>query len=331
MGARRGMPSAAGAAAAVLNRPLGLTKVRTRLNKTPPDVNRHIWRPRTCQLLAFDAKSFCKLLGGRRVVLIGDSTMGQTAATIMNAILHAKEACHVNIYFAKSDTLIGKNMGRLNRGYAWQKWVDITKAEIVVISAGGHIIRPTPNGWLAFMKQVVGNIKDMRRRHPNITVFWKTQQPGGCEFPGGWTTGSKRVGAKSPFRSSKGLQPTWWDDPKNFGPTETLWNSSWWSNYIGVKHNYDGFLARDKMSKDICLTHNVPTIDLEMLYYRIDAHPGSILGDPGNCMHACMPGPLNIFPALFQHALELEVCGPPLVPGAGSLRRRQNLNHPGAR
>ena len=146
------------------------------------------------------------------------------------------------------------------------------------------------------------------------------QQPGGCEFPGGWTSGSKGYVAptrpaptrelrRAPFRSSEGLQPTWWDDPKNFGPTKTLWNSSWWEDYIGIKHNYDSFLARDKMSKDVCLRHNVPTIDLEMLYYRIDAHPGSILGDPGNCMHACMPGPLNIFPALFQHALESEFCG----------------------
>ena len=39
-----------------------------------------------CQLPKWNASRFCELLGGRRVLFVGDSTMQQTAAVLMSAI-----------------------------------------------------------------------------------------------------------------------------------------------------------------------------------------------------------------------------------------------------
>jgi hypothetical protein len=46
-------------------------------------------------------------------------------------------------------------------------------------------------------------------------------------------------------------------------------------------------------------------IDVQMLYYRTDAHPSSFNRQrvAKDCLHYCMPGPLDVIPRLIHHAI----------------------------
>ena len=44
---------------------------------------RYLWQPHNCRLLEWNATQFCNLLGDRNISMIGDSTMEQTAATLV--------------------------------------------------------------------------------------------------------------------------------------------------------------------------------------------------------------------------------------------------------
>ena len=54
------------------------------------------WVPDDCRLPKSDASLFCELLGTRKMLLIGDSTMAQTATVLMNAI-YAAQLEHADI------------------------------------------------------------------------------------------------------------------------------------------------------------------------------------------------------------------------------------------
>ena len=93
------------------------------------------WAPRGCVLPAFDARRFCRLLRGRRLLFVGDSTSDQTAAALINTVragfgapeprtprksdgggssgpaAPAPVGCGSSIMFATSDTLVGEKFG----------------------------------------------------------------------------------------------------------------------------------------------------------------------------------------------------------------------------
>lgn len=60
-------------------------------------------------VIPFNPRSLCNLLGGRRLLLIGDSTIEQAASTLMNALVPA--GCQGQVWFAPGDTLIHKKLG----------------------------------------------------------------------------------------------------------------------------------------------------------------------------------------------------------------------------
>ena len=67
-------------------------------------------------LSPWDAKEFCRLLGPRRrILMVGDSTMGQAAATLMAAV-HG--VCPTQLFYYIADILIQEPYG-LNRGSHW--------------------------------------------------------------------------------------------------------------------------------------------------------------------------------------------------------------------
>lgn len=67
------------------------------------------WTPTNCHLPTFDAAHFCSnVLRKRNLMVIGDSTMGQTATVLMNAVHHY---CPEQIRFELSDSLIGRSLG----------------------------------------------------------------------------------------------------------------------------------------------------------------------------------------------------------------------------
>ena len=71
------------------------------------------WKPRACELVPWDELKFCELLGRRKVLIVGDSTLMQTAGTLKSMLYHGRArdmnytgSCHENILFAQSDHMV---------------------------------------------------------------------------------------------------------------------------------------------------------------------------------------------------------------------------------
>mmetsp|Transcript_49360 Transcript_49360/g.56951 ORF Transcript_49360/g.56951 Transcript_49360/m.56951 type:complete len:81 (-) Transcript_49360:104-346(-) len=61
-------------------------------------------------LPTWNASAVCSKLGSRRVLMIGDSTMAQMGATLMNAVRPG--GCQTQFTFMAGDTLINKKNGK---------------------------------------------------------------------------------------------------------------------------------------------------------------------------------------------------------------------------
>jgi hypothetical protein len=137
--------------------------------------DKYTWRS-SQELPDWKASETCRLLGNRTVVMIGDSTMQQLASTLMNSIFPV--GCQTQIKMALSDTLIGKALGVTNRGIHWLKAVAKAKPDIVIISAGAHVTNNTD--FYRLIDTVTKETGELKKKHPNVTVVWKTQSPAGC-------------------------------------------------------------------------------------------------------------------------------------------------------
>ena len=97
------------------------------------------WRPSACQLPPWSAAGLCSALGGRRLTLMGDSTMQQVAGALFNEVAAGGGGCESALYFVQSDTLIGEDLGHLNRGPTWERGAALTGADVVLVNAGLHV------------------------------------------------------------------------------------------------------------------------------------------------------------------------------------------------
>jgi hypothetical protein len=204
----------------------------------------------------FNASQTCLQLNCRSVLMIGDSTMEQTASTLMNALFIA--GCQTQITYTPGDTLVGETMGVLNWGMKWTESVSLYNPDIVIISAGPHIFHRS--NFESVINSVVLGSKEVKRINPNIQVVWKTQQPGGC------TPGISTV------------------------------------IHTGNDYNYGEFYERDLYAMSVLPHHGIHIIDMRMLYFRSDAHVSSKHGG-GDCLHMCVPGPLDVIAPLFLQLL----------------------------
>ena len=75
----------------------------------------------SCLFAPWSANAFCGALGDRTMMLLGDSTMGQFASTLVNMLVVAGGggACAHQLKFEVSDTLTGQMLGGWNRGKSW--------------------------------------------------------------------------------------------------------------------------------------------------------------------------------------------------------------------
>ena len=76
------------------------------------------WRPRHCRLVEWDSSHFCSVLGERRLLMVGDSTMHQHFVVLHNAIVWgaallanaSSSDCESQLGFEFSDTLDRKSV-----------------------------------------------------------------------------------------------------------------------------------------------------------------------------------------------------------------------------
>jgi hypothetical protein len=137
----------------------------------------YIWTPHSCRISDWGAHSFCRHLGSRSMVFIGDSTMYQTAVTVTNVLVAANATCIQQISYALSDTLVGKELGLFNRGKSMSEIVQTlqdTNSSIIVLSAGAHVFE----GFESLVAEVAQIIQQIRSSASGLPFVWRTQQPG---------------------------------------------------------------------------------------------------------------------------------------------------------
>ncbi|KAL7477584.1 hypothetical protein ACHAW6_003386 [Cyclotella cf. meneghiniana] len=202
---------------------------------------------------AWNATEACNKLDGRKVLMIGDSTMGQTSATLMNALFPA--GCQTQFTYSVCDTLVHKSMGNLDRGKKWTDLVIKYHPDIVILSAGPHIYNRS--NFDIVVNSVIEGSKSLKIANPHLEVVWKTQQPAGCT-----ANITKEI-------------------------------------MLDHDYQYDEFYERDLYALSIFPRHGIHLIDMRMLYFRSDAHVGG-----KDCIHMCIPGPLDIIAPLFSELLD---------------------------
>jgi GDSL/SGNH-like Acyl-Esterase family found in Pmr5 and Cas1p len=227
-------------------------------------------------LPSWDAAEFCHLLGpSRRILMMGDSTMGQAAATLISAV-HG--FCQTQLFYFIADTLIKEPYGQ-NRG---SHWLDVVgnhsrtaDSDIVVLTVGAHLANTEMNN---VSEVVMQQIMAMKQKRPSLTILYKTQQPGGC------TSEIANV-SLSPLEVGKKFV-----------------------SYAEHEYNHAHFYEYDKTVIRRLQELDIPFLDMRMLYSRSDAHPSSKLPECRNtsycdCLHFCSPGPLDTFAILFLQLL----------------------------
>ena len=149
------------------------------------------------------------------------------------------------------------------------------KPDIVVIGAASHL--PFLSDFKTILHQVSS---EHQRLFPNLTLTWKTSQPGGCAL-----------------RALDDLPSA---------------EQSYWQTYEGMQYNWGQFEKYDAYAHSFLSDPSLVN-SLQPLHLCTDAHPGSSPGPasiPGiserwkiDCLHMCQPGPLDLVPVLLHHML----------------------------
>jgi hypothetical protein len=193
----------------------------------------HVWK--TKALRPFDPHGLCRALGNRTILMIGDSTMAQTASVLITDTYAA--GCQTKMRMAFGDTLIHELMGALNRGRHWLEAVEEYRPDIAILTAGAHIF-PQKN-FTKMIDTVIREIKEARLKYPNMKVIWKTQNAAGRD-----------------------------DSMIHLHPLEAGQRPG------GYKiSNHHKFFERDNQAIAKLQAAGIPFLDMRMMYSRNDAHP----------------------------------------------------------
>lgn len=242
------------------------------------------WKPQFCSLPTWSGNAFCSVLGKRRLLFIGDSTMLQLFIRLNNALNATTRSCTCirQLYFGMSGTLMGRALGRLNYGTHWVPLVEAIRPDVLVIGTGSHIF-----GSDVFRGAMQSFAHDLAN-FPDLPVLWKASPPFGC---------GKSILSHYP-------------------------DEDFWSTHLRPLYGYPEALERDHFVR-VLLGHRVKWFDFKPLWLRTDAHPGSwafkgnwsasarpipdsrnitdgfffsggiALGARGDCLHQCLNGPIH--------------------------------------
>ena len=100
----------------------------------------YTWQPDSCELLKWNATAFCELLGNKVVLLTGDSTMSQTAVTLVNMITYGGGVCAENIHTVFSTYLTWKtNVKKCFVDFTLAEAHSRIKPNISIFTTGAHL------------------------------------------------------------------------------------------------------------------------------------------------------------------------------------------------
>jgi hypothetical protein len=101
----------------------------------PGSREKYTWTPTQCELTVWNSTLFCSLLGNRTVLLVGDSTMQQTASTLMSMVAVGGGECGPQITFGRSD-FVGFSA---RQQHSFPELCDRYNPQIAIIALGAHI------------------------------------------------------------------------------------------------------------------------------------------------------------------------------------------------
>eukprot|EP00475_Leptophrys_vorax_P018922 TRINITY_DN2585_c0_g1_i1.p1 TRINITY_DN2585_c0_g1~~TRINITY_DN2585_c0_g1_i1.p1 ORF type:complete len:435 (+),score=90.22 TRINITY_DN2585_c0_g1_i1:176-1480(+) len=249
-------------------------------------VDRYTWNPSKCFLPAWNAQRFCEILGNKTVLIVGDSQARQTATTLINNIMFVdrnhktNQTCHGQIYYRAGDTLVGRKYSSMNRGWNWKESVRIVRPDLVVLSVGGHV--GSLDSFLEVLHEVNKDLQEeILPEFPDLRLIWRTVVPAGCQ--------------KEMLKQH----------PKEI--------RGYWDRYVSdgkPNFNYDLHHQWEQEAKKFwSQNERFQIMDMDPLAFRTDAHPSSnktVPSPPGtkwDCVHMCVPGPLDLFSRLLMNAV----------------------------
>lgn len=251
----------------------------------------YVWIPKYCDLIPWNGEKFCDLLQGRKVLIVGDSTMQQSFSTLSSMISSDSRAtCADQISYGRHTHLLR---------FAYQdnllQYITKTNADIIIINAGAHL--DEYGDLISVFQSLERDLHDVRYGaafgNYRMPVFiWKTQSPGNinCQQASG---------------------PLPWGHSYDKEDTER-WDKYHWS----VFRDFDTYALKQvallvavfllllelliaEFACSCCFSLSLPcfapqapnlgmrVMDMRSLYLRPDAH---VLGDKNDCLHFCEPG-----------------------------------------
>lgn len=247
----------------------------TRLTKSKRE--KYIWRPNNCQLRLWNATLFCEVLGDRTIIMIGDSTMQQSAGTLMAMLqsAHPRGMCSEKIIFGRSNDLSAFDIVDYMTRY---------KPSYTILNAGAHFY--APSDYYKKMHESMDAIRKYEKEtymYVNPLLFNNSESGDMEELNFIQYTTEKPKDHRFVWKTMNPahLHCDNYTEPTNIYKVPTADDKFGWAWF----HVYD------KMMLKLAVEYGLDVIDMRPLYLRPDAHPGHRAWQwKEDCLHFCMPG-----------------------------------------
>ena len=233
-----------------------------------------IWKPEFCSAMEWNATEFCRILGHRRILTIGDSTQSQATVSLINLINYSLDFAncsdHISHHWTPHLTEYTSISSEHGNDTYLNRLIRDSRADIIIFGVGPHY-----HNVSHFETDVDNLIQEIYRLNeiytPKKQFIWKSISAphGDCE------KFHEPIHSTSPYQHA--LQIFSWD-------------------YFPLYDEYARLRIRE---------NGIEFMDMYPLKLRPDAHVGSYGGGDihSDCNHYCLPGPVSVFAILLMHFL----------------------------
>ena len=196
------------------------------------------WKPMLCELIPWNATQFCDLLDNRIILMIGDSTIGQTGAALVSRLTYDipnQKSCSNNIAILRIDKISVDYDNII-------KYIKEIQPDIIIFNTGAHFasMKPFHEEITIYFTKLYNEIHAISTKQ--VQLLWKTMNPGHINCS---------------TQSNGELNIDW-----KYNSTNTE-----------DKYHWNIFAQQDNYMKYYIPQHfNMKIIDMSPLYYRQDAH-----------------------------------------------------------
>jgi len=193
----------------------------------------------------------------------------------------SKASCTEQIYFGRSDYLYIRRAGEKR----FDEYIEDINPDIAIITAGAWL---QDHGDLQNVFNEVDKRISQLKENPNIKLpqfIWKTQNPGHVKCNHYIHPISHDLYKDmSDYHQEKVVKPVGW----------TGLDPYYW-------HMHPEF---DTMAREWAAARNYAVLDMSPLYLRPDSHVGKYDAANIDCLHYCLPGPLDLFARVLLQMLK---------------------------